>query len=142
MKRFLLLALMILLLPGCDGADSRHGHSPGEVETLGSAKVYHLADGVFIADTENGSTSYYLVESPVADYELTAQGLDIELEGEHAGTYSTPAAPQGYVAAWITEVEGERRGATRFSMDEAAIKELIEKLTESTTVQDVYELKQ
>lgn len=142
MNRFSRFALMILLLPGCGGADSRHGYSPGEVETLGSAKVYHLTDGVFIADTKNGTTSYYLVESPVADYELTAQGLEIKLEGEYAGIYSTPAAPQGFVAAWITEVEGDRRGATRFQIDDSAIADLVEKLTESTTVQDVYRLKQ
>jgi hypothetical protein len=83
-----------------------------------------------------------LIESTVADYALTARGLDIVLEGENAGTYSTTPAPQGYVAAWITEVEGEGPGGTRFQIDDAALAELIEKLTEATTVQDIYRLKQ
>ena len=141
MKRFSLLVLTILLLLGCDRADFRNGYSPGEVETIGNAKVYHLADGVFIAERQNGSTCYYLIESTVADYRLTAQGLDVVLEGENAGTYSTTPAPRGYVAAWLTEVEGEGPGVTRFQINDAKVTDLIGKLTASTKVQDIYRLK-
>ena len=38
-KRFSLLALIILVLLGCDRADFRNGFSPGEVETIDNAKV-------------------------------------------------------------------------------------------------------
>ena len=141
-KRFSLLALIILVLLGCDRADFRNGFSPGEVETIDNAKVYHLADGVFIEARKNGSICYYLIESTVADYELTAQGLDIVLEGEKAGTYSTTPAPQGYVAAWITLIAGEGPEATRFSIDDAKVADFIKNLSDSTTVQDLYRLKQ
>ena len=141
MNRFFLLALTILVLLGCDRADFRNGYSPGEVETIGNTKVYHLADGVFIAERKNGSTCYYLIESTVADYELTAQGLDIELEGENAGTYSATPAPRGYVVAWVTEVESEGPGVTRFQINDATVTDLIGKLTASTKVQDIYRLK-
>ena len=142
MYRFPLLTLFALLLLGCARADFRNGYSPGDVETVDNAKVYHLADGVFVVERKNGSTRYYLIESTVADYELTAQGLDIELKGEKAGTYSTTPAPQGCVAAWITEVEGDGPGVTRFQVDEATIDEFLKGIDGSTTVQDIYRLKQ
>jgi hypothetical protein len=63
------------------------------------------------------------------------------LEGEKAGTYSTTPAPQGYVAAWITEVEGDGPGVTRFQIDDATIGEFLEGINGSTTVRDVYKLK-
>lgn len=141
MHRLSLLALTVLVLIGCDRAEFRNGYSPGEVEAIDNAKVFHLADGVFIEERQNGSIRYYLIESTVADYELTAQGLDIVLEGENAGTYSTTPAPQGYVAAWITEVQGESPGVTRFQIADATVADLIGKLIESTTVQDIYRLK-
>ena len=83
-----------------------------------------------------------LIESTVADYELTTEGLDIELEGEKAGTYSTTPAPEGYVAAWITEVPDEGPGLTRFQIDDATLAELLQELTATTTVQDICNLKQ
>ena len=141
-SRSCVLALAILALLGCDRTDFRNGYAPGEVETLDNAKVFHLTDGVFVVERKNGSTCYYLIESTVADYELTAQGLDIELKGEKAGTYSTTPAPQGCVAAWITEIEGDGPGMTRFQVDEATIDEFLKGIDGSTTVQDIYRLKQ
>jgi hypothetical protein len=141
LTRLCFLALAILVLLGCDRVDFRNGYAPGEVETIDNAKVYHLADGVFVAESKNGSTCYYLIESTVADYKLTAEGLDIVLEGEKAGTYSTTPAPQGYVAAWITEVEGDGPGVTRLQIEDATIGEFLKGINESTTVQDVYRLK-
>jgi hypothetical protein len=78
----------------------------------------------------------------VADYELAAEGLDIELQGKQAGSYSTTPAPEGYVAAWITEVPDDGPGVTRFQIDEATIGEFLKGLNASTTVRDVYGLKQ
>jgi hypothetical protein len=140
MHRFALFALLALLL-GCARADFRNGYSPGDVETVNNAEVYHLADGVFVVERRNGRPCYYLIESSVADYELTAEGLDIVLEGEMAGTYSTTPAPQGYVAAWITEVEGEGPGVTRFQIEDATIGEFLEGIHSATTVRDVYRLR-
>ena len=142
MNRFSLLALTTLLLVGCERADFRNGYSPGELEVIDDAKVYHLADGVFIEQSRNGNNVYYLIESTVADYELTAEGLDIKLNGEKAGTYSTSPAPEGYVAAWITEVPGDGPGITRFQIDDATLAELLQNLTAATTVRDIYNLKQ
>lgn len=123
-----LSAVTVLVVAGCDRSDFRNGYSPGDVETSEAARVYHLADGVLIQESQNGRNCYYLIESTVADWELTARGLDIVLEGEKAGTYSTTPAPQGYVAAWITEVEGDGPGVTRFHVDEATLVEVIGKL--------------
>lgn len=141
-NRFSLLAFTTLFLFGCERADFRNGYSPGEVEVIDNAQVFHLADGVFIEERKSGSIVYYLIESTVADYELTKEGLDIELEGEKAGTYSTTPAPEGYVAAWITEVPDEGPGLTRFQIDDATLAELLQELTATTTVQDIYNLKQ
>ena len=52
MNRFSLPALTVLAVLGCGGTDFRNGYSPGEVETIGNATVYHLANGVFIEKTE------------------------------------------------------------------------------------------
>ena len=114
----------------------------GELEAIGDAKVYHLADGVMIEERKNGIKVYYLIESTVADYELTAEGLDIKLEGEKAGTYSTTPAPEGYIAAWITLVPVDGPEVTRFHVDEATLAELLQNLTAGMTVRDVYNLKQ
>ena len=141
MNRFYLLALATLLLIGCDGTGFRNGYSPGELEVIGDAKVYHLADGVLIEERKNGIKVYYLIESTVADYQLTAEGLDIELEGEKAETYSTTPAPEGYVAAWITEVPGDGPGVTRFQVENATLAELLQNLTAAVTVREIYNLK-
>ena len=141
MNRFSLFALAALVAFGCERADFRNGYSPGELEVIGDAKVYHLTDGVMIEERRNGSKVYYLIESTVADYELTAEGLNIRLEGEMAGTYSTPPAPEGYVAAWITLVPADGPGVTRFQVDEATLAELIQKFAAAVTVRDVYSLK-
>jgi hypothetical protein len=111
------------------------------VETVDNAKVYHLADGVFVVERKKGGTVYYLIEATVADYELTANGLDVMLEGRMAGTYSTTPAPEGYVAAWITEVGGDGPGVTRFQIDDATIGEFLAGINGSTTVRNVYQLK-
>jgi hypothetical protein len=142
MNRLFLLALTTLLLLGCDTTDFRNGYSPGELEVIGDAKVYHLADGVLIEERKNASKVYYLIESTVADYELTAEGLDIELQGEKAGTYSTTPATEGYISAWITEVPADGPGVTRFQVDEATLAELLQNLTAAMTVRDIYNLKQ
>ena len=89
----------------------------------------------------DADTVYYLLESTVADYELTAEGLDVELEGDKAGTYSTTPAPEGYVAAWISEIEGDGPGVTRFQIDDATIGKFLDGINGSTTVLDVYHLR-
>ena len=142
MDRCSLLTLTTLLLLGCGRADFRNGYRPGELEIVDYANVYHLADGVFIEERRMGSNVYYLIESTVADYELTAAGLAIELEGEMAGTYSTVPAPEGYVAAWITEVPGEPPGVTRFQMDDATRAALLQKVDATMTVREIHSLKQ
>lgn len=142
MNRFSLFALAAFLALGCERADFRNGYSPGELEAIGDAMVYHLADGVMIEERKNGIKVYYLIESTVADYELTAEGLDIKLEGEKAGTYSTTPAPEGYIAAWITLVPVDGPEVTRFHVDEATLAELLQNLTAGMTVRDVYNLKQ
>lgn len=142
MARISLIALTTLFWLGCGGADFRNGYRPGDIETTSTAKVYHLADGVFIVERKSEESAYYLVESTVADYQLTSRGLDIDLEGENAGTYSTAAAPEGYVAAWITEVSGEGPGVTRFEINDATLEELLQNFTAATTVSEIYDLKQ
>lgn len=142
MSRILLLAFTALLVLGCERANFRNGFSPGELEVIGDATVYHLADGVLVEQRRNEQKRYYLIESTAADYRLTAEGLEIELEGKHAGTYSTTSAPEGYIAAWITEVPGDGPGATRFQVDDATLAELLQGSTATTTVRDVYHLKQ
>ncbi|MCS7468993.1 hypothetical protein NZK35_20260 [Stieleria sp. ICT_E10.1] len=142
MNRFSLFAFVALLALGCEKADFRNGYRPGELEVIGDAMVYHLADGVMIEESRNGSKVYYLIESTVADYELTAEGLEIELEGEKAGTYSTTPAPEGDVAAWITLVAGDGPELTRFHVDAATLAELTQNLAAEMTVRDVYSLKQ
>ncbi len=142
MNRFPLLMLSALLLFGCARDGFRNGYSPGDVETVDNAEIYHLADGVLVVARQNGSTCYYLIESTVADYDLTANGLDVILEGDKAATYSTKPAPAGYVAAWITEVEGDGPGVTRFQIEDATISEFLKGITGSTTVRDLYSLKQ
>lgn len=142
MIRFSLFAFTTLFLLGCDRADLRNGSSPGEVEVIENGKVFHLADGVFIEETKNGGNVYYLIESSVVDYDLTAEGLDIELEGEKAGIYSTTPAPQGYVAAWITLVPGEGPEVTRFRIEDEILAKLLREFTAATTVRDIYNLKQ
>lgn len=134
MKKFCLLAFANLFLLGCSRTDFRNGHSPGEVEEIDNGKVFHLADGVLIKERRNGDFVYFLIESTVLDYELTEDGLDIEVEGELAGTYSTTPAPQGFVAAWVTEVPGGGFGVTRYRIDEAAIAEVLENLTATTSI--------
>ena len=141
-NRFCLLALAILVLLGCDRADFRNGFAPGEVATIDNAKVYHLADGVFIAQTKDGSNIYYLIESTVADYELTAEGLDIKLDDEKATRGSITPAPEGYVAAWLTEIPADGPGVTRFQVDDTRLAGLLQNLTATTTARDIYNLKQ
>jgi hypothetical protein len=141
-NRFCLLALAILVLLGCDRADFRSGFVPGEVETIDNAKVYHLADGVFIAQRKDGSNVYYLIESTVADYELTAEGLDIKLDDEKATRGSITPAPEGYVAAWLTEIPPDGPGVTRLKVDDTRLAELLQDLTATTTARDIYNLKQ
>ena len=141
-NRFCLLALAILVLLGCDRADFRKGFAPGEVATIDNAKVYHLADGVFIAQTKDGSNIYFLIESTVADYELTAEGLDIKLDDEKATRCSITPAPEGYVAAWLTEIPADGPGVTRFQVDDTRLAGLLQNLTATTTARDIYNLKQ
>jgi hypothetical protein len=143
MTRFcVLLALAILVLLGCDRADFRKGYAAGEVQTVDNATFYHLADGVFVVERKNGSTFYYLIESTVADYELTAGGLDIKLEGQKEGRYTIAPAPEGYVAAWFTEIPVDGPGVTRFQIDDATIDKFLAAIDGSTTVRDVYQLRQ
>jgi hypothetical protein len=142
MNRISHLALITLFLLGCDRTDFRNGYSPGELEVIGDAKVYHLSDGVFIEERTNVSKIYYLIESTVADYELTAEGLDVELDGDMAGTHSTTPAPGGYVAACITKVPGDGPEFTRFKVDDASLAELLQNHTAAMKVRDIYTLKQ
>ena len=142
MYRLSILALTTLLLLGCNRDSFRNGHGPGELEVIQDAKVYHLADGVFIAQRKNGSNVYYLIESTVADYELTAEGLDIELEGEKAGRGSITPAPEGHVAAWLTEIPADGPGVTRFKVDDTRLAELLQNFTATMTARDIYDLKQ
>lgn len=138
----LALVLLLLLLPACDRAGLRNGHRPGDVEVTDQARIFHLADAVFIEERRIEGKVHFLIESTVADYQLTEKGLDVELEGDMAGTYSTTPAPQGYVAAWITRIPGEGPELTRFQLDDATLAALPEDLTAATTVQDIYDLKQ
>ncbi len=142
MCRLSILALATLILLGCSRDDFRNGHGPGELEVTRDAKVYHLADGVFIAATKNGSNVHYLIESTVADYELTAKGVDIKLDDEKATRGSIPSAPEGYVAAWLTEIPTDGPGVTRFKVDDTRLGELLQNLTATTTARDIYDLKQ
>lgn len=141
MTRISFLALASLLLLGCDRHDFRNGHKPGEVEVVRAARVYHLADGVFIEERKGGSTVHYLIEDTAADYELTATGLDVVMVGDHAATYSTTPAPAGYVAAWITLIPADGLEITRFEIDPAVLAGLLKKFSAATTVRDIYNLK-
>lgn len=142
MNRISAIGLTTLLLLGCDRDDFRNGYRPGELEVVGDAKVFHLSDGVFIEERINGGKNFYLIESTVADYELTAKGLDVELDGGTAGTYSTTPAPKGYVAAWITQFPDEGPEVTRFKVDDVTLAELLQSLTGAMKVRDIYNLKQ
>ena len=142
MSRLSILTLATLIMLGCSRNGFRNGHVPGELEVTRDAKVYHLADGVFIAATKNDSNVYYLIESTVADYELTAKGLEIKLDDEKETRGSIPPAPEGYVAAWLTEIPTDGPGVTRFKIDETRLAELLQEFTATTTARDIYELKQ
>ena len=142
MYRLAILALSTLLLLGCNRDSCRNGHGPGDLEVIQDAKVYHLADGVFIAQRKNGSNVYYLIESTVTDYELTAEGLDIRLDDEKATRGSITPAPEGYVAAWLTEIPADGPGVTRFKVDDTRLAELLQNLTATMTARDIYDLKQ
>ena len=142
MDRLLILALTTLLLLGCNRDSFRNGHRPGEVEVILDAKVYHLADGVFIAQRKNGSNVYYLIESTVADYEFTAEGLDIKLDDGKATRGSIPPAPEGYVAAWLREIPSDGPGVTRFKVDDTRLAEMLQNFTATMTARDIYDLKQ
>lgn len=142
MHRICTWSLTLFVLLGCNRTDFRSRFEPGEREVLERATVYHLADGVFIEERRSGSNVHYLIESTVAGYRLTAEGLDVKLKGEQAGTYSTTPAPQGFVAAWITEVPGEGPGVTRFQINEAALARLLQDFSATTTIRDFYDLKQ
>lgn len=104
--------------------------------------VFHLADGVLVEERRDGVVHYYLIESTVADYQLTSQGLDVVFEGDISGTFSTEPAPEGYVAAWITQAQDKNPGVTRFKIDDEAIAEFIATISASTTIQDLYNLKE
>lgn len=141
MNKFIFIASIALLFFACERPDFRNNYSPGEVEQVGSAKVFHLADGVFIEEKKQEGNIYYLIESTVNNYKLTEEGLDIELTGDKAGTYSTTPAPQGFVAAWLIEVPGDGPGLTRFQVENAKLAGLFQELTPATTVKDIYNLK-
>ena len=140
MNRLFLPAVIVIGSFGCEHGDFRNGHSPGDVETTGSATVYHLADGVFVEQADNGRKRYYLIESNVAEYTITPTGLDVELRGENAGSYSTSAAPDGYVAAWMTLVPGDGVEVTRFQIEAATLLDSLQDF-KTTTVRDIYNLK-
>ena len=142
MIRLSLFAFTTLFLLGCDRADFRNGHSPGEIELIDNGRVFHLADGVFIEEKKTEGSVYYLIESTVVDYDLTKAGLDIELGGDKAGSYSTTPAPQGYVAAWISLVPGEGPELTRFRIEDEILAKLLRDFTAATKVRDIYKLKQ
>ena len=141
-NRFCLLALAFLVLLGCDRADFRNGFAPGEVATIDNAKVYHLADGVFIAQTKDGSNIYFLIESTVADYELTAEGLDIKLDDEKATRCSITPAPGGLRGGMAHGNPRRRSGGYTVQVDDTRLAGLLQNLTATTTARDIYNLKQ
>jgi hypothetical protein len=133
-----MLGLITLLIVGCS-----RSHSPGEVETIGKGRVYHLADGILVQERRDGATHYYLIESTKADYEITEEGLKIEMKLEGVGWTRVimHRAPQGYVAAWFSDFHGDGPEATRFGFDDTTFSKFLQKFTPAITVQDIYNLK-
>lgn len=134
------LSLTALMLASC-GDGFRNGYRPGDIETLGNATVYHLADGVFIQERFEGSPHYYLVETTVADYRLKPEGLEVDFRGAGGGIAVAGRQTDHYVAAFMTRVPGDGPEATRFQIDASTLERIVDEFDADMTVADIYRRK-
>jgi hypothetical protein len=125
--------LIAIVFAGCGGGESVKAHSPGEIERLSNATIYHLKNGVFIHEAFEGADHYYLLHDIVESYELTQDGL------KYAKTNSagnTPRPPVEKILCILRESDSSSL-ATMLQVDEATIKRVIESFNADATVESV-----
>lgn len=138
MNRVLCSLVALFLVCGCEQADIRHGFKPGEVEVISNAKVYHLADGLFI---EKPGKAYFLVDASVANYRVTPTGLDVQLADGKGGPHSL-SSQAGKVVSCTVPVSGEGLDTTQFDVEDSALAELLAKHSPATQRSDFDSLKE
>jgi hypothetical protein len=115
---------------------------------IDNGEVYHLVDGILVQERRDGATHYYLIESTkadyeLADYEITEDGLKIEIEIKGKGTIGAilHRSPEGSVTAWFSDFIGDGPEGTIFTVDDEKFSDVLQMLTPSITVRDIYNQK-
>lgn len=138
MNRIVCSLLALAIVCGCEQVDIRHGFKPGEVEVISNAKVYHLADGLFI---EKPGKAYFLVDTSVANYRVTSAGLYVQLADGKGGPHSL-SSQAGKVVSCTVPVSGEGLDTNQFDVNESALAELLGKHSAATKRSDFESLKE
>jgi hypothetical protein len=96
-----------------------------------------------VQERRDGATHYYLIESTKADYEITEDGLKIEIEIKGKGwigaTFQRP--PEGCIAVWFSDLNSDDPEGTMFTIDDEKFSDFLQKFTPVIRVQDIYKQK-
>ena len=137
--RMVAIGMLVALMPtGCNRNESVRNYAPGDTEHIKGGIAFHLQDGVLIRESTGGEDHYYLVDGLAKSYELTQEGLRVELKD---GVYDTPRAPVGKMAGVVRAQPGSSTASfTQLNADSESMKNLVGRIRSDTTVDSVVEM--